>query len=165
MKKAELGSARPADVVIAALSAGRRRMERLFGPRFLPVMVPPWNRIADGVIVRLPEAGFRGLSTYRVRPRAASPTLQRVNAHADILDWRAGGRFLGRSAAIALVIAHLAARRRGEADPAEPTGLLTHHARMDEDAFVFTGDLLRRLASHPAVQWRAARDIFAYRGL
>lgn len=159
-KKSELGPARPADAVIAALADGRRRMEGLFGPRFLPVMVPPWNRIAEGVVARLPEAGFRGLSAYRARPRTASPTLLRVNTHADILDWRAGGRFLGERAAIALVVEHLAARRRGEADPAEPTGLLTHHARMDDDAFAFARELLLRLSSHPAVQWRAARDIF-----
>jgi len=159
-KKAELGATRPADAVIEELSHGHRRMEALFGPRFLPVMVPPWNRIADAVVARLPEAGFRGLSTYRARQRDLWPRLHRVNTHVDILDWREGGRFLGPSAAIALVIAHLAARRGGEADPEEPTGLLTHHARMDEDAFAFTASLLERLSSHPAVQWRAARDIF-----
>jgi hypothetical protein len=160
-KKAELGSARPADAVIEALRRGRRRMDELFGPRFLPVIVPPWNRIADGVVACLTQAGFRGLSAYRARPRLSSPGLRRVNTHVDILDWRQGGRFLGRSAVIALVVAHLAARRRGEADPAEPTGLLTHHARMDDDAFAFTRALLKQLASYPAVQWRAARDIFA----
>jgi hypothetical protein len=159
-KKAELGATRPADAVIEELSDGRRRMEALFGPRFLPVMVPPWNRIADALVARLPEAGFRGLSTYRARPRALSERLHRVNTHVDILDWREGGSFLGPSATTALVIAHLAARRGGEADPEEPTGLLTHHTRMDEDAFAFAASLLERLSSHPAVQWRAARDIF-----
>ncbi len=159
-KKAELGSARPAHVAIQALAAGRRRMEGLFGPGFLPVLVPPWNRIADGVVARLAEAGFRGLSTYRARPKALAPDLRWVNTHVDIIDWRAGGRFLGQSAAIARVVAHLAARRRGEADPAEPTGLLTHHGQMDDDAFAFARSLLGHLSSHPAVQWRAARDIF-----
>ena len=165
-KRAELGSARPAGVVIEELSEGRRRMEALFGPRHLAVLVPPWNRIADGVAARLPEAGLHGLSAYRARPRSSSQpprrvsTPHRVNTHVDILDWRAGGRFIGSNAAIALAIAHLAARRRDEADPAEPTGLLTHHERMDEDAFAFTRTLLARLASHRAVQWLAARDIF-----
>ena len=159
-KKAELGAARPADAVIEELADGRRRMETFFGSRFLPVMVPPWNRIADAVAARLPEAGFCGLSTYRARPRAKAARLHRANTHIDILDWRHGGHFIGQSAAIALVITHLAARRDGEADAEEPTGLLTHHARMDEEAFAFTAGLLQRLASHPAVQWRAARDIF-----
>ena len=159
-KKAELGPARPANAVIAELLDGRRKMEALFGARFLPVIVPPWNRISDAVIAHLPESGFRGLSTYRARPRDPASRLLRVNTHVDILDWREGGRFLGQSAAIALIIAHLAARRGGEADAEEPTGLLTHHARMDEAAFAFTASLLERLASHPAVQWRAARDIF-----
>jgi len=156
-KKAELGATRSADMVIEELSDGRRKMEALFGPRFLPVMVPPWNRIADAVAARLPEAGFRGLSTYGSRPRGMS---RRVNTHVDILSWRDGRRFVGQSAAIVQVIAHLTVKRRGKADPEEPTGLLTHHAGMDEDAFSFTADLLKRLASHPAVQWRAARDIF-----
>ena len=160
-KKAELGAARPAHVAIQALAAGRRRMEGLFGPRFLPVLVPPWNRIADGGRRPPGRSGFpRAFDLSCPAEGPWPPDLRWVNTHVDILDWRAGGRFLGQSAAIARVVAHLAARRRGEADPAEPTGLLTHHGQMDDDAFAFARSLLGHLSSHPAVQWRAARDIF-----
>src|SRR5262249_18790721 len=44
-KKAELGPHRPAQVVIGELGTGMLAMEQHFGARFLPILVPPWNRI------------------------------------------------------------------------------------------------------------------------
>lgn len=160
VKKAELGPARPAALVMEELRQGKALLRELFGPRFLPVLVPPWNRIADSVVARLEGAGFVGLSVYQPR-RPQSPGPFRANTHVDILNWAAGGGFLGREAVLGLIVSHLSAKRRSEADPEEPTGLLTHHARMDEASFAFLAELLQRLGQHPAVQWRAARDIFA----
>jgi peptidoglycan/xylan/chitin deacetylase (PgdA/CDA1 family) len=159
-KKAELGQARPAALVIEELRQGKALLRGLFGPRCLPVLVPPWNRIADSVVAGLEGAGFVGLSVYQPRQRH-SPGPSRVNTHVDILDWPAGGSFLGVEAVLGLIVCHLSARRRGDADPEEPTGILTHHGRMDEPCFAFLAQLLQRLGQHPAVHWRAARDIFA----
>jgi hypothetical protein len=158
-KKAELGGGRPGEAALEELVRGRDRLRQLFGRRALPVLVPPWNRVAAAIAVRLPAHGYRGLSTVKPRPRLAAGPF-RANVHVDIVDWRAGRRFIGADAALALVAGHLASRRRGEVDPDEPTGLLTHHLVMDEASFDFTGELLGRSAAHPAVQWLAARDIF-----
>jgi hypothetical protein len=162
-KKAELGGARPGEVVLEELVRGRDRLRQLFGRLSLPVLVPPWNRIAAGLAVRLPAHGYGGLSTVKPRLRRAAGPFQ-ANVHVDVVDWRSGRRFIGAEAALGLTTAHLAARRRGEADPEEPTGLLTHHLVMDEPAFAFTGELLARSAAHGAVQWLAARDIFPSAG-
>lgn len=159
-KKAELGPARPAALALEELRQGEALLRGLFGPRFWPVLVPPWNRIANSVVARIEDAGFVGLSVYQPRQRH-SPGPFQANTHVDILDWPAGGRFLGVEAVLGLIVSHLSARRRGDADPEEPTGLLTHHARMDEASFAFMAQLLQWLGQHPAVQWRAARDIFA----
>jgi hypothetical protein len=158
-KKAELGSIRAGDVVLEELVRGRARLRQLFGQRALPVLVPPWNRIAPELAARLPAHGYAGLSTVKPRPRQGVGPF-RANVHIDIVDWRTGRRFIGAEAALGLLARHLAARRRGEADPGEPTGLLTHHIAMDEAAFGFVGEFLARSAAHGAVQWRAARDIF-----
>jgi hypothetical protein len=157
-KKAELGSARPAATVLGELARGRQRLERLFGRRALPVLVPPWNRIAEALVDRLPGLGYAGLSTYG--PRPAAPGLHRVNTHVDIIDWRGGRAFIGAAAALDLTLAHLSARRTGRADRREPTGILTHHLVMAEAGFAFLGELLAASARHPAVQWLGARDIF-----
>ena len=49
-KKAELGAHRPAMFVLGELGTGRLALERLFGRRVLPVLVPPWNRIAPALV-------------------------------------------------------------------------------------------------------------------
>jgi hypothetical protein len=158
-RKAELGGARPGEAVLEELVRGRDRLRQQFGRSALPVLVPPWNRIAAALAARLPAYGYRGLSTAKPRPRHAAGPF-RANIHVDVVDWRGGRRFIGADAALAVLTSHLASRRRGEVDPDEPTGLLTHHLVMDEASFAFTGEFLGRSAAHPAVRWLAARDIF-----
>jgi len=95
--------------------------------------------------------------------RAAAPGLRAVNTHADIIDWKNGKRFAGADAAAGALVAHLRARRLGEVDDAEPTGLLTHHLVHDDAAWEFLARLLARLDDHPAVKWRRAAEIFGAR--
>lgn len=159
-KRSELGPARPLAERRAALGRGRQMLTKAFGVRALPVLVPPWNRIEGGLADLLAGDGYVGLSAYGPRRGPAPAGLAVVNAHVDIIDWRGGRRFIGREATIELALTHLAARREGRADAAEPTGLLTHHLVMDDDAFDFVGEFLDRTGRHPSVQWRAARDIF-----
>jgi hypothetical protein len=136
-KKAELGADRPLATVLEELRRGAQRLARLFGARFRRVLVPPWNRIDAAVAAALPGAGFAGLSTYRPRRSASGgPGLAVVNTHVDIVDWQARG-FLGEDSALRLTIDHLAARRGGLVDRAEATGLLTHHAVHQADAWTF----------------------------
>jgi hypothetical protein len=171
-KKAELGAARASAAVLEELGRGARLLAATFGTQALPVLVPPWNRIAEPLIELLPGEGYRGLSTQGAQPPEAAPPrvnpaasrqrgILQVNTHVDIVDWRGGRGFIGGEAAIDLAVGHLAARRQGRIAAREPTGLLTHHLVLPDAAFDFTAEFLARTAEHPAVQWRAARDIFA----
>jgi hypothetical protein len=159
-KKAEFGDARALGVMQEELARGWRRLAALFGRRALPVLVPPWNRIDGRLAATLAAQGYVGLSI--AGPRGPTEDgLFRANTHVDILEWHKGPRgFIGPESALDLAVKHLAARRAGEVDAEEPTGLLTHHLAMDEAAFAFAAEFLARSAAHPAVQWRAARDIF-----
>jgi len=151
-RPAECGSARPSQAVLEEVVEGGARLGVAFGGRFLPVFVPPWNRIAPEVLDGLPRVGHRGLSTFG--PRAAPepvPGLLQVNCHADPIVWREGKRFAGAGATLERLRAHLFARRAGHADPSEPTGLLTHHRDMDPTFWAFLEELLGRLQTHPAV--------------
>ena len=163
-KKAELGPHRAVEAVLDELAAGGRRMTALFGATgvsALPVLVPPWNRIAEAVVAKLPAAGFAGLSSYGPRPRRfAAPGLLQVNTHADIVDWRGSRGFLGEAAAIDLLVGHLHARRSGAADVEEPTGLITHHLVHDAACWSFCTRLAARVAAHPAACWLDAATIF-----
>jgi hypothetical protein len=157
----ELGDHRPLEQVAADLAAGRQQLAEAFGERFLPVLAPPWNRISGRVVQRLPVLGFRGLSTFRARDRAApAPGLVQVNAHCDPITWKRGARFAGTGRALDDLILHLRARRMGTADPGEPTGLVTHHLAMDAPAWAFVAELLRRTRAHPRAAWQSAREAF-----
>jgi hypothetical protein len=158
-KKAEVGLHRPAMVVLGELGAGWMALERLFGGRPLPVLVPPWNRIASGLVPALPEIGYRGVSTFGIRRRAAPVSgLLQVNTHIDLIDWKAG-RFAGTEVVLAAFAAALAAART----TGEPLGLLSHHLAMDGQAWDFLNSFWEWVRGMPGVKVAPAHELFASR--
>ena len=133
------------------------RLAALAKDAFVPVLAPPWNRIRADLVPLLPRAGLRGLSGFGARGPARG--LTEVNTHVDIIDWRATRGFCGAEAALAAAARHLAARRTGEADAAEPTGWLTHHERHDSAAWNFLSHLFDR-TRRLGVRWLDAASIF-----
>ena len=163
-KKVELGSHRPPAAVHRELAAGLEILRAAFGGQFLPVLVPPWNRIATPLLEGLVETGFAGLSTFgpRAEPRQKheSAGLRIVNTHVDFIDWKNHKRFVGAPRAVEAIVTHLKGRRLGHFDSSEPTGLLTHHLVHDEHCRAFLARLLAALDEHPAVKWLNAEAVF-----
>ena len=161
-RSCELGAHRPVASIVAELREGREQLERRFGTRFAAFLVPPWNRIAPEVVAQLPTAGFCGLSTFGPRREACPvPGLVQCNTHVDLIAWRSGRGFIGADETIARLIDHLRARREGRADAAEPTGVLTHHLDLTEDAWQFLAELFLRTRDCGMVDWLDARAAFA----
>jgi len=160
-KKCELGPHRPAMLVLGELGTGRMALERLFASRALPVLVPPWNRIAPALVPALPEIGFSGLSTFAARRRAEPVRgLRQVNTHVDVIDWKDGPKFVGQDAALAALVEAL---RQSRSATSEPVGLLSHHLAMDEGAWDFLRSILGKAIKLPGVKLCSARDLFASR--
>lgn len=160
-KKTEFAASEPPAEAIARLTAARRQLQSQTGNRFVPVLAPPWNRLPKHLARHLAAAGFRGLSQYGARSSAeASPGLQQVNTHVDVIAWRSGRGFTGEDDALALATRHLAAKRQAAADTDEATGWLTHHAVHDEAAWAFLERLLETTRDRPAVAWRRAEELF-----
>lgn len=157
-KKAEFGIGRGVDAALWEIGAGWSRLTGLAGTvATVPLFVPPWNRIAPAVADRLPGVGLPRLSVYG--PRRPAQAAGRLNTHVDPIAWRAGAAFLGEEPAIALLLSHLCARRAGgeaSVDPDEPTGLLTHHLRHDEETWAFLSRLRCRIEDHDAALWVSA---------
>ena len=156
----ELGADRPVGLTVTELAQGRAALEKSFASRFVPVLVPPWNRIDAEVIAQLPSAGFLGLSTFG--PRAAPfpiPGLAQCNAHIDLIAWRRDRAFIGVASAIDRIVEHLRMRREGSVDPLEPTGMLTHHLDLGDAAWQFMADLLPRTRAHGAL-WLDVDAVF-----
>ncbi|GGF32255.1 polysaccharide deacetylase [Aliidongia dinghuensis] len=170
-KKAELGTARTATMLANALGTARRRLEALFGPQFRPVLVPPWNRIADDLLPLLPLAGFVGLSTAGPRRTIeAAPGLRQVNTHIDPVDWHGTRRCRPVADLVDETVRALAERRlalaedRSAEEPlredGEPIGLLTHHLLDDAGTERFTADLAAMIRQHPSAAWTGVREIW-----
>jgi hypothetical protein len=153
-KKTEFAAAEPDEDAIARLAAARAHLARLAGGRFLPVLVPPWNRFKRTLVARLPAAGLHGLSAYgpRAAPQAARGVAQ-INTHVDVIDWRGTRGFIGEEHALRAVLKHLAAQS------GEPTGVLTHHAVHDQAAWAFLERLFER-TRRAGARWADAAALF-----
>jgi hypothetical protein len=156
--KAELGADRPLADIARELAQGWDHLGQLFA-RPLPVMVPPWNRIAAEVRAELTGWGYRGLSTFK--PRRVAGSLIEANTHLDIIDWGGTRSFWGDARVLEDAVEHLALRRTGGCDGAEPTGLLTHHLAHDDGCWAFVEEFVARTRRHAGARWLEARDIFA----
>ncbi|HLX27011.1 MAG TPA: polysaccharide deacetylase family protein [Casimicrobiaceae bacterium] len=158
---AELGDDRDVHARLDELARGRERFSGAFGDRFVPILVPPWNRAGEQLLPHLGSTGFVGLSRFGARAtREAAPGVAQVNAHVDAIAWRRDRRFIGEDAAIERIVAHLSARREGACDASEPTGFLMHHLVFDESAFDFVDMLLDATRAHPAAEWLDVAQCF-----
>jgi hypothetical protein len=165
-RSAELGDERELRVTLDELARGRERLECSFGERFIPVLVPPWNRIADDLVPHLASAGFTGISRFGPRVRAMPAAgLREVNTHVDPIAWRRDRQFIGAEAAIERIVRHLRARREHTCDADEATGFLTHHLAFDAAAWAFLEALLQHTCRHDAAAWVAVADAFDARAV
>lgn len=142
-KNQELGAHRPAEDALFELGQGFGILSALHAGSFVPMLVPPWNRIAPAVVAGLPGLGFQALSVFG--PEMPAP-LKMLNTHVDIMDWR--GTRGGRPAEA--VIADLV---RASQALEGPIGLLTHHLVHDQSAW----DLMTLIFEATAgCDWQAA---------
>lgn len=150
-KNQELGIHRPSEQVFAELGAGLKILSTLHAGRFVPMLVPPWNRIAPAVVAGLPDLGFAALSVFG--PEKPAP-LNVLNTHVDIIDWRGtrGGR------PVAAVIADLIGVSQSHAGP---IGVLTHHLVHDSKAWDLMAMLFEATAEQAGCAWHSAGDLLA----
>lgn len=160
-KKAEFGAHRPVHEMLADVAIGFEALRLLFGDRHLPVFVPPWNRIANNLVPRLPSARIAALSAFKPRAtaRPAHGVLQ-VNCHVDPVAWHDGRKFVGTEAALTILVDHLRQRRRRSVDSDEATGILTHHQIHDEGMWSFLERLFEITRNHDSAHWLTGAQVF-----
>ncbi len=152
-KSIELGG-RAADRITKDLRKGFAILEDAFGAGFIPVLVPPWNRIDKALQSHLKSLGFAGLSVFGMRDSPeVTPGVSLINTHVDPIDWRGTRGFLGEDVMLEQLIQQL------ELD--EPIGILSHHLVMDEPCWTFLERLFSALMHHPAARLCSASTLFA----
>ena len=148
-KSQELAAHRPLPQMRDQLRDGLALLQDLHGPRALPLLVPPWNRIAPDLLPHLARDGFAALSTFG--PETPVPGLAIVNTQLDVIDWH-GGRSLRDPDALWRDLAQLAGSGRAH------VGLLTHHLVHDAAIWDFLQDVIA-LAAQNGGQWRSVADL------
>ncbi len=150
-KKQELGNHRDTTDIVAQLKAGFTALSDFYADQFVPLLVPPWNRIAKEVVEELPAIGFQALSTFG---REKPAPIRMINTHVDLIDWKGtrGGRPTDELVAdFVKTIKHTQT----------PIGFLTHHLVHDEAAWDFMESLFEATASNQACQWVSINTILS----
>jgi hypothetical protein len=153
-KKMELGDHRSREAIERELRLGFERLRRLFPETFLPVLVPPWNRIGAAAKASMAAAGLAGLSAFGPADPAA---LHQANVHLDIFAWRPARRPLSAGEIYAGLCREISRRLGGEV---EPIGIMTHHLVHTEESWTALADCLALLRSHSAVTWPTIPELF-----
>lgn len=148
-KKQELGLHRPVEETVTELARGYADLLQRHAAQFVPLLVPPWNRIDAAVINELHDIGFRGLSTFGDQASTAIPM---VNTHVDVIDWKGsrGGRTT-RDLVDELVVSINS--------NVTPIGLLTHHLVHDTQVWVFLEQLFAATSMHAGASWVRINDL------
>ena len=160
----EFGAGRGLDALKVDLERGQARMRALFGARFFPVFVPPWNRIASAAVPLLEQVHFIGLSQYADMERHTATSLQVADTHVDIIQWSAAPDTHCRPVAdlVERIVYVLKKQRLQDNALGEPIGLLTHHRVMRSDSWDFVHALLTLTRSFDCVQWLTPQQIFTH---
>ncbi|CAN7156313.1 polysaccharide deacetylase family protein [Bosea sp. LjRoot237] len=158
-KKSEFGLHRLLPEILAEITTGRQRLRDLVGSAFLPVFVPPWNRVDPVVAAELPSLGFTGLSCFRnfTLGPAGGPRL--VNTDLDLIDWH-GGRIGRQPGDLLAEMVQLLASRRTNPESSQSFGVLLHHHDHDNTVWGFLTNLLARLSGHAAVAFSGPDALF-----
>lgn len=152
-KKSEFPASRSQQARLADIRLGRDNLAARLGSALLPVLVPPWNRIAGDMLPMLTELGFVAVSGFK--PRAdywAAPGLAWLNTQLDPIDWHGSNNPAAARSSLEAATALLRAMRHGEL-PLQPVGFLTHHLRHDEFLWGFVASFVGAVARHPACHW------------
>jgi hypothetical protein len=147
-KPAELGDGRAVDDIVAECLSARARIAA--GPSFLPVMVPPWNRMRGDLAPALAAAGWHGLSLWGGAPDDGPP--RRVDTHIDPIAWHADRALVAPNVLVTMA-------ERAIAQPG-PIGLLTHHLVHTADVAAFVDALAAMVAGHPGARWATATELW-----
>lgn len=161
-KQAELGPHRPLEDLRADAASALAKAREELGPQVLPVLVPPWNRIAPELVAALPAIGYGGVSTFGPATLTEATPIRQVNPQIDPIDWRGSRSLLDRQDLVARIVGLVE-------DDAEsgsgPIGLLTHHLVQDEAVWGFCEALLERFVGRAEVRRPFVSDLFSARVL
>ena len=136
LKKQEFGPSRTSVEIEHDLTRGRKRLSSIMNKHFYPAFTPPWNRCSQDTLELLNNLDYRAVSRSQ-NARPVSPArLPDIPVNVDLHTRRETRAADGWKNLLAELRAALAGRF---------CGIMIHHQRMNDAAFVFLDLLLGRL--------------------
>lgn len=149
-KNQEFGPIRSTTAVLNDISRGRERLQSILGEKFTPIFTPPWNRCSIETMQVLKEIGFKGISrSYGSMPNPPDG-LEEFPVHVDLHTRKEKTSEQGWQQLFKEITKGM---------QFSACGIMIHHMRMNEQAFIFFEYLLERLAVHKQIQIITFNDL------
>jgi len=127
-KKQEFGPSRPSLKIRDDLIRGKHHLQTLMGESFSPVFTPPWNRCEQNTLGLLKELNYQAVSRSIKSVPPAPDGLPDFAVRVDLHTRKEGHPLLGWEGLFSEL---------GSALSQNLCGIMIHHQRMNETAFVF----------------------------
>lgn len=142
-KKQEFGPARSQSNIISDLTRGYSRLSSVLKDEAFPVFTPPWNRCSKETLQVLKKLKFKAVS----RSDGAQPlTLEGLDdycVHVDLHTRKEKDPDTGR---------HNLIKELEHGLSTGVCGIMIHHMRMNDNAFLFLDTLLAQLSNYPQIK-------------
>jgi predicted deacetylase len=135
-RKCEFGSSRSKSQQKADIAMGQKRLHEALGSALDPIFTPPWNRCTQETVECLEEFGFRLLSRDATASELQSAILQQVPVH---VNW---------SRMLDIPLSELGLAIANNLKSNNLTGIMLHHADMDNENLKSLAELLTVFADH-----------------
>jgi hypothetical protein len=142
-KKQEFGSNRSQFEIENDIIRGKKRLEGILGRRFYPVFTPPWNRCDIRTLQVIQQHGFAAVSRTHAGDVPAPEGLTNFYVNVDMHTRREANAVAGWS--------NLFEELR-TAISSGCCGIMIHHRRMNDAAFIFLEILLQVIATRKKLQ-------------
>ena len=149
-KKQEFGPSRSHGDLFQDLMKGKKRLETILNEQFTLVFTPPWNRCSNDCMQILKEIGFKAISRSHGSKPDSPEGLKDLQIRVDLHTRKEASAEQGW--------AHLVDElKQGLAS--EYCGIMIHHMRMNDAAFVFLEYLLQYLTSCRQIEILTYREM------
>ncbi|MBI9088878.1 MAG: polysaccharide deacetylase family protein [Desulfobacterium sp.] len=142
-KKQEFGPGRPVGDIQNDLAKGKQRLSAVLNHRFAPFFTPPWNRCTRETMAALVNLGFEGISRSAGSHPLPPDQLKEMSVHVDLHTRKDRSPDLGWQALF---------NEFAQGMESGVCGIMLHHMRMDQGAFLFLESLLRQVAGQTRIE-------------
>ena len=149
-KKQEFGPGRNYDELLNDLSRGHDRLESIMGPHLTKVFTPPWNRCSLETMNILKEMGFKGISRSFGNKPFPPRGLEDFPVHVDLHTRKEKNAGTGWQK----LLQELETGMKEDV-----CGIMIHHMRMNNRAFVFLEYFLQLVAGYKKIKILTYRQL------